>query len=319
MLSFFEILIFTTTASLVGSQKKSLWFAFILWNTDIYNNGSDHGKTFILVVICFHSLKYWYLQQQPNQNLLIGICCDLLSFFEILIFTTTAMYLQKLVLQLWFAFILWNTDIYNNATGIYKSSLTVVICFHSLKYWYLQQQRMLRAIMPGSCDLLSFFEILIFTTTIPAIIALIPQLWFAFILWNTDIYNNWKQIIFRHASVVICFHSLKYWYLQQLFFRSSRLAFCCDLLSFFEILIFTTTRTVSFKNAFWLWFAFILWNTDIYNNINSILTLAEIVVICFHSLKYWYLQQLFIKKAHFVKSCDLLSFFEILIFTTTEL
>ena len=142
------------------------------------------------VVICFHSLNYWYLQ-------------------------------QRLV------------DSYLN--------MKVVICFHSLNYWYLQQQYNHYDYQLVSCDLLSFFELLIFTTTFKQNTGMVVGLWFAFILWTTDIYNNLSYICFERCSVVICFHSLNYWYLQQHFRACFNLSLSCDLLSFFELLIFTTT------------------------------------------------------------------------------
>ena len=146
-------------------------------------------------------------------------CCDLLSFFDLLIFTTTWVYTELLPVWLWFAFILWFTDIYHNKI---RSSITpdiVVICFHSLIYWYLPQ------------------PVQHFLNT-PS------QLWFAFILWFTDIYHNYSSKTCEVPLVVICFHSLIYWYLPQ------------------PTLGIRITR-------FRLWFAFILWFTDIYHNLGT--------------------------------------------------
>ncbi len=243
MLSFFELLIFTTTSWIKGYGCGLLWFAFILWTTDIYNNTDAKSWESIVVVICFHSLNYWYLQQ-PN---------------------------------------------------IYGCQyLHVVICFHSLNYWYLQQQSRIEESGTPCCDLLSFFELLIFTTTIVIFSVYLPLLWFAFILWTTDIYNNCRVSLSSLVYVVICFHSLNYWYLQQLFNRLKTSPTRCDLLSFFELLIFTTTSIFVNMSVYVLWFAFILWTTDIYNNYLQLHKLKQGVVICFHSLNYWYLQQLYI-------------------------
>ena len=143
-----------------------LWFAFILWTTDIYNNQGRVMYALDHVVICFHSLNYWYLQQLFPSLYGISASCDLLSFFELLIFTTTRLYTIYCVMPLWFAFILWTTDIYNNQRWAKKLLIKVVICFHSLNYWYLQQLYWVMQCMVQSCDLLSFFELLIFTTTL---------------------------------------------------------------------------------------------------------------------------------------------------------
>ena len=141
-----------------------------------------------------------------------------------------------------------------------------MICFHSLNYWYLQQLLALFYRAFRCCDLLSFFELLIFTTTPTNCRTDTTVLWFAFILWTTDIYNNviyhWRD----ERIVVICFHSLNYWYLQQLEAIATIKESSCDLLSFFELLIFTTTSTWVATAGTGLWFAFILWTTDIYNN-----------------------------------------------------
>ena len=194
-------------------------------------------------MICFHSLNYWYLQQHEAFAEFCPLGCDLLSFFELLIFTTTACYFLSCVIVLWFAFILWTTDIYNNHYLRAFSWSPVVICFHSLNYWYLQQH---------------FSRCIVFK----------PLLWFAFILWTTDIYNNLVSEFLLTNSVVICFHSLNYWYLQQLFCKFCHPDKRCDLLSFFELLIFTTTSKSTWQSYLLLWFAFILWTTDIYNNIH---------------------------------------------------
>ncbi len=218
-------------------------------------------------------------------------CCDLLSFFELLIFTTTKDPFLTFMSKLWFAFILWTTDIYNNFMQVIQRLRQVVICFHSLNYWYLQQRNWIKTRTSNSCDLLSFFELLIFTTT-DALEALYTQgLWFAFILWTTDIYNNKGLYSLKRNYVVICFHSLNYWYLQQLVKRYGITVYGCDLLSFFELLIFTTTSVYVSICQYVLWFAFILWTTDIYNNLAKNVAPLKTVVICFHSLNYWYLQQ----------------------------
>ena len=142
-----------------------MWFAFILWTTDIYNNKKLMISKLKLVVICFHSLNYWYLQQLDDLRAEMLVSCDLLSFFELLIFTTTNGVIKYAKSMLWFAFILWTTDIYNNSEQASSCYYFVVICFHSLNYWYLQQQVVLKRLAGHGCDLLSFFELLIFTTT----------------------------------------------------------------------------------------------------------------------------------------------------------
>ena len=167
-------------------------------------------------MICFHSLNYWYLQQLTTNVDGANSSCDLLSFFELLIFTTTPLIFASTATLLWFAFILWTTDIYNNRMQVVNSNDAVVICFHSLNYWYLQQQSLSSVGIAVCCDLLSFFELLIFTTTALTFLPEHPALWFAFILWTTDIYNN------------------------------------------------NSFKAIPFDA---LWFAFILWTTDIYNNV----------------------------------------------------
>ena len=144
-------------------------------------------------MICFHSLNYWYLQQQKVVMKFYQLSCDLLSFFELLIFTTTFNVLASSFIMLWFAFILWTTDIYNNVVAKLLLYFIVVICFHSLNYWYLQQQNGFLRVNKSSCDLLSFFELLIFTTTNMDRSEDPIMLWFAFILWTTDIYNNFDN------------------------------------------------------------------------------------------------------------------------------
>ncbi len=167
-----------------------MWFAFVLCKTDIYNNLNCLNLYHLFVVICFRSLQNWYLQQLILIFVSVWWCCDLLSFFAKLIFTTTQKQHSKNVCQLWFAFVLCKTDIYNNKRTFTINASGVVICFRSLQNWYLQQR--INALGSTYC-------------------------------------------------VVICFRSLQNWYLQQP--QESELVrlLSCDLLSFFAKLIFTTT------------------------------------------------------------------------------
>ena len=143
----------------------------------------------------------------------------------------------------------------------------VVICFHSLIYWYLLQHCEAFQTLLFRCDLLSFFDLLIFVTTSQQRSLACHRLWFAFILWSTDICYNIQHDIFQRVFVVICFHSLIYWYLLQHWFILLCQVFRCDLLSFFDLLIFVTTYTVGGIGGSLLWFAFILWSTDICYNL----------------------------------------------------
>ena len=192
-------------------------------------------------MICFRSLQNWYLQQRRNSFCKIKVCCDLLSFFAKLIFTTTKTKGISFVTLLWFAFVLCKTDIYNNNPNKISHSLSVVICFRSLQNWYLQQRLKVGDTIKVSCDLLSFFAKLIFTTTKDWLWLQQIQLWFAFVLCKTDIYNNFNAVVNWNQWVVICFRSLQNWYLQQQTIEAAPHSASCDLLSFFAKLIFTTT------------------------------------------------------------------------------
>ena len=241
MLSFFDLLIFVTTTPIRSEFICLLWFAFILWSTDICYNGEA--------------------TKRPHS-------------------------------ALWFAFILWSTDICYNRGPVVPRPRAVVICFHSLIYWYLLQQSLLVGLSLSGCDLLSFFDLLIFVTTRYDELTAAIRLWFAFILWSTDICYNQGIGGSCKDWVVICFHSLIYWYLLQLNLKTNESKISCDLLSFFDLLIFVTTHADSFYQRGMLWFAFILWSTDICYNIFLSRALQDKVVICFHSLIYWYLLQL---------------------------
>ncbi len=166
--------------------------------------------------------------------------CDLLSFFDFLIFTTIFGHWFCFNIQLWFAFVLWFSDIYNNLCRIFAWLFCVVICFRSLIFWYLQQLKYGFVGQGEGCDLLSFFDFLIFTTIYQALKVLPSPLWFAFVLWFSDIYNNKNMGYIWDVEVVICFRSLIFWYLQQLMILCLICHRCCDLLSFFDFLIFTT-------------------------------------------------------------------------------
>ena len=152
------------------TTEDRLWFAFVLWESDIYNNCTGLSNQDHLVVICFRSLRIWYLQQLAGRGKMSGKSCDLLSFFENLIFTTTIVRYWYARNWLWFAFVLWESDIYNNGKNRNNSQPPVVICFRSLRIWYLQQPRYKEDMALIGCDLLSFFENLIFTTTLHILI-----------------------------------------------------------------------------------------------------------------------------------------------------
>ena len=197
----------------------------------------------------------------------------LLSFFYILIFVTTLADKSVCLLELWFALVLWYSDIYDNRITANHSKCNVVICFRSLIFWYLWQLMLWLVSAMYCCDLLSFFDILIFMTTFGFIITNHYSLWFAFVLWYSDIYDNKVCYIIIGCFVVICFRSLIFWYLWQLEALTKGTLPSCDLLSFFDILIFMTTRLLAICRRKMLWFAFVLWYSDIYDN--NFLWMAE--------------------------------------------
>ena len=217
-------------------------------------------------MICFRTLIFWYLWQHQVAHSRYRRSCDLLSYFDILIFMTTLPVLYSPVIMLWFAFVLWYSDIYDNLT---KLSIINNIC----------------------CDLLSYFDILIFMTTRIGRCVKFYVLWFAFVLWYSDIYDNFFLQKYCIHFVVICFRTLIFWYLWQLLGNWKSEKWCCDLLSYFDILIFMTTCCTCCKANKLLWFAFVLWYSDIYDNYKGVIHIVCIVVICFRTLIFWYLWQ----------------------------
>ena len=170
--------------------------------------------------------------------------------------------------MLWFAFVLWIYDIWHNRTLLVAFDLCVVICFRSLNLWYLAQPNFLKLPWSQRCDLLSFFEFMIFGTTFRVNGFGMDMLWFAFVLW---IYDIWHNLIYQSNWLPA------------------------------------------------LWFAFVLWIYDIWHNFYVLFYIFVDVVICFRSLNLWYLAQHMVAKATSESSCDLLSFFEFMIFGTTGL
>ena len=142
------------------------------------------------VVICFRSLNLWYLAQLSLFGQCLNKCCDLLSFFEFMIFGTTRRGFGLDIWLLWFAFVLWIYDIWHNYNDWKEIDMNVVICFRSLNLWYLAQQ---------------------------------------------------VSELDKRAPVVICFRSLNLWYLAQHCASALDSISRCDLLSFFEFMIFGTT------------------------------------------------------------------------------
>ena len=168
-------------------------------------------------------------------------CCDLLSFLEFMIFATTRCCKVASITKLWFAFVLWIYDICHNPYPSIPSNPLVVICFRSLNLWYLPQLNALKSKYAEGCDLLSFFEFMIFATTLKIFSWSNTLLWFAFVLWIYDIcHNSNKWPLFRTL----------------------------------------------------LWFAFVLWIYDICHNSWNFNKIPPPVVICFRSLNLWYLPQL---------------------------
>ena len=142
-------------------------------------------------MICFHSLIYWYFTQLSYDYLTLFLGCDLLSFFDLLIFHTAIDGNICTIYMLWFAFILWFIDISHSIFVV--SSVGVA-------------------------------------------------LWFAFILWFIDISHSHITLSLKPLMVVICFHSLIYWYFTQPNRKEEAPKARCDLLSFFDLLIFHTAH-----------------------------------------------------------------------------
>ena len=150
-------------------------------------------------MICFRTLIFWYLWQQAWSSRHRSQCCDLLSYFDILIFMTTKLEVSAGRIRLWFAFVLWYSDIYDNGSWRSRQTNLVVICFRTLIFWYLWQ---LKGRSKGT------------------------------------------------VKVVICFRTLIFWYLWQPRSQRQQAADSCDLLSYFDILIFMTTRSLA-KSLHW--------------------------------------------------------------------
>ena len=155
-----------TTLVRKGLGIDVLWFAFVLWYSDIYDNEKRSKDEHDRVVICFRTLIFWYLWQPIAFLYGEPYRCDLLSYFDILIFMTTHYFVENTEPLLWFAFVLWYSDIYDNWSTMHYIWNWVVICFRTLIFWYLWQLSLQLIIGTISCDLLSYFDILIFMTTI---------------------------------------------------------------------------------------------------------------------------------------------------------
>ena len=117
----------------------------------------------------------------------------------------------------------------------------VVNCFRSLNLWYLPQPWGIAALKWPCCELLSFFEFMIFATTLWTSCLTPMALWIAFVLWIYDICHNLLQCCCWYSTVVNCFRSLNLWYLPQLMNYGDFITYRCELLSFFEFMIFATT------------------------------------------------------------------------------
>ncbi len=191
-------------------------------------------------MICFRSLNYfWLIPTWQGQRLiwfqlwfafvlwttfdwyqhrcfylwwLVG--CDLLSFFELLLIDT-------------------------NTGNQWEEFGSVVICFRSLNYFWLIPTYQMANTPINSCDLLSFFELLLIDTNnkdfeagggtvvicfrslnyfwlIPTFTpsnCLAVPLWFAFVLWTTFDWYQLLQLVDFAYKVVICFRSLNYFWL----------------------------------------------------------------------------------------------------------
>ncbi len=252
------------TCLLQGIAPTLLWFAFVLWTTfDWY----QHYEFFSCYTKCCDLLSFFELlliDTNKIKNMLtlciVVICFRSLNYFWLIPTSAAA---EPSTSALWFAFVLWTTF-----------------------DWY--QQHLPKPFRRNSCDLLSFFELL---------------------LIDTNRRRNWSM----QTNVVICFRSLNYFWLiptksqtlnieiplwfafvlwttfdwYQLEVEAKYLTGSCDLLSFFELLLIdTNTETGMVKsesvvicfrslNYFWLiptkshtlnieiplWFAFVLWTT----------------------------------------------------------
>ena len=215
LLLFFEIQIFVTASSYEFLRVPLLWIAFVLWNSDICHSWTLLTLTSLTVVNCFCSLKFRYLSQPINGMVVILNSCELLLFFEIQIFVTAFHILPIRNIQLWIAFVLWNSDICHSTANIETANSVVVNCFCSLKFRYLSQRRSILVDKNNSCELLLFFEIQIFVTATYTSNVYSLVLWIAFVLWNSDICHSDTTKLSKNINVVNCFCSLKFRYLSQ--------------------------------------------------------------------------------------------------------
>ena len=214
LLLFFEIQIFVTAVVPTSFYYILLWIAFVLWNSDICHSNISIFHNADIVVNCFCSLKFRYLSQHSTLCAFFHPCCELLLFFEIQIFVTACRYLDCMVLQLWIAFVLWNSDICHSVILLKLSVEYVVNCFCSLKFRYLSQP-FVRSSLSN------------------AVVNCFCSLKFRYL-------SQQLVLVASGEPVVNCFCSLKFRYLSQLLCLSLTNCLRCELLLFFEIQIFVT-------------------------------------------------------------------------------
>ncbi len=190
LLSLFELPWSLTTSRFFCRQCMTLWIAFIIWITLVFDNNSAPLEDYIIVVNCFHYLNYLGLWQLKAIYLYLKGGCELLSLFELPWSLTTILKCYLIISLLWIAFIIWITLVFDNYKLTCSIWKLVVNCFHYLNYLGLWQPFVPWAHEGYCCELLSLFELPWSLTTENALTLVYERLWIAFIIWITLVFDN---------------------------------------------------------------------------------------------------------------------------------
>ena len=161
------------------------------------------------------------------------LSCELLSFFVPLGEFTATHDSKNEWKRLWIAFVLCTFGWIYSPEPDGRRNLSVVNCFRSLYLWVNLQLKSKISKTFQSCELLSFFVPLGEFTAVMEEIAMLIELWIAFVLCTFGWIYSWSDNHAPYERVVNCFRSLYLWVNLQPTMRIIWVTLSCELLSFF--------------------------------------------------------------------------------------
>ncbi len=137
LLSIIDLWLLEPLVAYFESKDGKLWFAFNHWSLTSWTTIWISFLFNLIVVICFQSLIFDFLNHYRRYSFPLLRCCDLLSIIDLWLLEPLSDIGHDCIIGLWFAFNHWSLTSWTTIGGTSTDASGVVICFQSLIFDFL--------------------------------------------------------------------------------------------------------------------------------------------------------------------------------------